>query len=98
MSKLNLNLPEMELNAIVKAGLFKNKQEAIREALNTFFAVKPSMKLEAAIELYKEGKVTLGRAAEISGTDLWSFKDILADRGIKIEVECNSKDELEKQL
>lgn len=98
MRKANFTFPEMELEAIVNAGIFKNKNDALREAINTFFSVKPAMRLEAAIELYKGNKVTLGKAAEIAGTDLWSFKEIVADRGIKVEIECEVKDKLDKQF
>ena len=87
-SESSILLPEMELEAVVRAGIFKNSVEAIREAVTTFFAVKPKMRLEAAIQLYRQGEVTLGRASEISGLDRWEFKNILEDRGIKIEVEC----------
>ncbi|MCK4466233.1 MAG: UPF0175 family protein [Bacteroidales bacterium] len=98
MKKNNLTFPEIELEATVNAGIFKNKSVALREAISTFFIVKPSMRLEAAIELYKEKKVTLGKAAEIAGIDLWSFKDLIGDRGIKVETECGSKKMLDSQF
>jgi predicted HTH domain antitoxin len=35
-----------------------------------------------ALELYREGKVSLGRAAELSRTPLASFMDFVADHGV----------------
>lgn len=80
--------------AAVRAGLFRNKEEAIREAVSTWFAVKPNLRLEVAIELFKEEKITLNRAADIAGLNRWQFQDILMQRGIKIEVEAGSAEEL----
>lgn len=89
---------EMEIEAIVNAGIFKDRSDVLREAINTFFAVKPKMRLEAAIQLFKDNRVTLGRAAEIAGIDRWQLKDILADRGINIIVECDDSEEMDRRI
>lgn len=89
---------EMEIEAIVNAGIFKDRSDVLREAINTFFAVKPKMRLEAAIQLFKDNIVTLGRAAEIAGIDRWQLKDILADRGINIIVECDDSEEMDRRI
>ncbi len=39
-SKSSVLLPEIELEAVVNAGLFKDRIEAIREAVSTFFCCK----------------------------------------------------------
>ncbi len=93
-----LSFQEMEINAIVDAGIFKHKSDVLREAINTFFAVKPKMRLEAAIQLFRDKKVTLGRAAEIAGIDRWQLKDILGDRGINIVVECDDSREMDRRI
>ena len=89
---------EMEIEAIVNAGIFKDRSDVLREAINTFFAVKPKMRLEAAIQLFKDNRVTLGRAAEIAGIDRWQLKDILVDRGINIIVECDDSEEMDRRI
>ena len=89
---------EMEIEAIVNAGIFKDRSDVLREAVNTFFAVKPKMRLEAAIQLFKDNIVTLGRAAEIAGIDRWQIKDILTDRGINIIVECDDSEEMDRRI
>jgi predicted HTH domain antitoxin len=88
----------MEIEAIVNAGIFKDRSDVLREAINTFFAVKPKMRLEAAIQLYKDNRVTLGRAAEIAGIDRWQIKDVLVDRGINIIVECDDSEEMDRRI
>jgi len=87
-----------ELQAVVRAGLFGSEAEALHEAVSTLFAVKPALRQEAAIELYRCGEVSLSRAAEIAGLTRWRFQDVLAQRGIKIETNADSRDELEKQV
>lgn len=39
-------------------------------------------KLDHSIRLYSEEKVSIGRAAEIAGVDLWTFHDELIRLGI----------------
>ena len=82
------------LAAAVRAGMFRNEDEALREALSTWFAVKPHVRLEVAIELFREGTVTLNRAAEIAGPNRWQFQYVLAQRGVKLEVEADDADDL----
>jgi len=41
---------------------------------------------------YREGKASIGRAAEIAGVTTIEFKDMLADRGIVREIETSEED------
>src|SRR5947209_5759748 len=87
-------LVEHGIAAAVRAGLFRDEEEARCQALSTWFAVNPHLRLEVAIELFKGGEATLNRAAEIAGLNRWQFLDILAQRGVKIEVEADAAEEL----
>lgn len=82
------------LAAAVRAGIFRSEEEAMHEAVSTWLAVKPNLRLEVAIELFRDGKVTLNRAAEIAGLNRWQFQDLLKQRGVKLEVEADSPNEL----
>ena len=88
------SLVEHGIAAAVQAGLFRNEEEAMQEAISTWFAMKPNLRLEVVIELFKEGKITMNRAAEMVGLNRWQFQNILAQRGVKIEVEADSTEEL----
>ena len=72
------------------------KEPSALMAVTTWLTVKPNIRLEAAIEMFRGGEITLERAAEIAGINRWLFKDVLIQRGIKIVVEVESKDELIK--
>ncbi len=89
---------EKEIKAIVNAGYYSNKSEVVRDALRSFFESKIQLRLAAAVELYKEGEVTLSKAAELAGMTTIEFKEILKDRGIRIVVPEKSKKELDKQI
>ena len=89
---------DMELAALIKAGIFRSKREAVAEALRLMFATRPQLRLEAAIQLFKDEAITLGRAAELAGLTRWEFETILADRGIARVLACDPTAHLERQV
>jgi predicted HTH domain antitoxin len=54
--------------------------------------------VEAAIELFKEGEVSLARAAERAGTDVMTFRKLLADRGVPVVVECDTPEVMDADI
>jgi predicted HTH domain antitoxin len=93
-----MSVQDLELDALIKAGLFHSKREAVTEALRLLFATRPDLRLEAAIQLFKDEEVTPGRAAEIAGLSRWEFADIVSGRGIERVLECDPVEDLEKQF
>ena len=91
-------IQELQLNALVKAGIFRSRPEAVKEALRLLFVARPQLGVEAAIQLYKEEEVTLGRAAEMAGITRWEFETLLADRGIERSVTCDPVEDLDRQV
>jgi len=87
---------EKEIRALIKYGYYGSIDEAVKDAFRTLLNAKPDLRIAAAVELYKEGEVSLGKAAEIAGETTIEFKDILADRGIRREVGSMSVEELER--
>jgi len=88
---------EDKIEAVVDEGWYSSKSDVIRDALRVLFNTKSNLNISAAIGMYKKGKVTLSRAAEIAGMDPISFKEILIDRGIPIEVSVDSVEEMDSQ-
>ncbi len=89
------NLPELvkkEINALVKAGYYSSKSDVVKDALRTFLYSKRSLRLAAAAELYKDGEVTLGKAAEIADVGVIEFKEILANLGQKRMISLSRSD------
>ena len=89
---MNLELLEDEIKAITQAGAYKSKEEVIGHALEVLLAANPQLRLNTAIELYRQDKVTLSRAAEVAGLEWDSFKEKLSERGIKVTVEESPDD------
>ena len=54
-----------------------------------------SMNLEQAVRLYVSGKISLGKAAELAGTNVVEFKEILANRG-QVRVLKTSRKDIKK--
>lgn len=77
---------EEEINSLIRTKSYASKDEVISDALRALLVLKPGLKVEIAVDLYKTGRVSLGKAADIAGMSLEEFKEILASRSIKIEV------------
>ena len=91
---MTLELLEDELQAVTQAGAYTSKEEAIEHALAVLLAANPQLRVDTAIELYRQEKVTLSRAAEIAGLEWDAFKEKLSERGIETMVD-ESPDEVQ---
>jgi predicted HTH domain antitoxin len=58
--------------------------EIPREVLLATRMTPEEIKQELAIHLYQLGKLSLGKAYEIAGVDIWTFQQLLGIRGISI--------------
>lgn len=91
-------LVDQQLDAVVRAGIFRDRQHAVQEAIHTLFVVRPELKTEAAVQLFRSGEVSLLRAAEIAGLDSESFRGLLQERAIPWEVEAESSEEMDQAI
>ena len=65
-----------------------SEEELLSEAIKALFEVNPRLRLEVAKELYKEGEVSLEKAAEIAGLGVIEFREIISrDLGRIVESE-----------
>jgi len=88
---------EEELNALLRADIYRSKDDVISDAVRALLTLKPGLRIEIAVDLYRNGKVTLWKAADIAASSMEEFKDVLASRSIKIAV-SGSKEESRKRL
>lgn len=86
---------EEEINSLIRTKNYASKDEVISDALRALLVLKPGLKVEIAVDLYKTGRVSLGKAADIAGMSLEEFKEILASRSIKIEVGGSTEESLD---
>ena len=87
---------EQEIQGVIDAGYYSNKSEVVRDALRSFFESKEQLRIAAAIEMLKKDEITLSKAAEISGLNLFQFKEIIHDRGINTSTPTESKNEIKR--
>lgn len=52
-------------------------------------------KMDHALKLYQEGKISIGKAAEIAGVSLWEIIDNIVKRKIPLQI---TRDDLEEDL
>jgi len=87
---------EKEIDALIRKGIYKDRSSLFNDAMRVFFAYRPELKVESAVELYASGEYSLARSGEIAGIDIESFKEELKRRGIKIEIALPDKKHLNK--
>lgn len=82
-----INLSEdiaSEIRLIKKIGLYRDEGEFIKDAVNTFLSARKDLRESLAIELYKDGKISLGRFAELMNLSYEESKELLVSQRIKI--------------
>ena len=77
---------EKEISSLVGIGFYGTEDDIIADAVGELLEKKPEMRREIAVNLYKNGEVSLWKASEIARMNLEEFKDVLSYRGIKIKV------------
>jgi len=77
---------------------FKNKSELLDEAVKLILRSNQAIRVELAINLYVQEKVSLAKAAEILGVTTPEFKDILAEKGYKRVVEGDSIEKIDQNI
>lgn len=71
-----------ELDVLVERGVYSGQQALMEDALRALLRSKPNLRRQLAIGLYKQGRISLSRGAEIEGVDIESFKESLREDGV----------------
>ena len=87
---------EKEIDSLIRIKKYCSRDAVISDAVRALLVLKPGLKIEVALDLYKNGDVSLWRAAEIAGLCLEEFKELLASRSIRIEVGTSNEESLER--
>lgn len=86
-----------EIGILVEQGIYKDRDSLLRDALRSLLRSKPELRQRLAVELYARGKVSLSRAAEISGSDIENFKELLREKGITRVIKPIGEEELARE-
>jgi predicted HTH domain antitoxin len=71
-----------ELDVLIEKGINKDRESLVGDAMRSLLRSQPELRGQLAVELYRQGRVSLSRAAEIGGTDMESFKELLREAGV----------------
>ena len=84
MKVLTLRVPEDVLERIdeIAKREGKDRSEVVRELLRIGLRNKL---IEDALRMYREGKVSMWKAARIAGLSLWEFIEILKEKEVEIQ-------------
>lgn len=67
--------------------------EVPQDVLDSARMTIPELKVEIAIYLYTQGRLSIGKAREMAGLSLWEFRQVLASRRIPPHYETSDLDE-----
>lgn len=85
-------LMEEEISALVRAGHYSSKSDVIKDALRLLFKSRPSLRHAAAIELMKEGKISIGKAAEVAEIPVEELQKMMEHHKIYREIRADKGD------
>lgn len=84
-------LMEDEIDALIEAGYYSSKSDVVKDAVREMLEKNKNLRIAAAIEMYKKGRISIGRAAEVANISFEEFKEALKERGIKIVLGYDKK-------
>jgi len=87
---------EKEIDSLIRIKSYDSRDAVISDAVRALLVLKPGLKIEVALDLYKNGEVSLWRAAEMAGLCLEELKELLASRSIQIEVGASNEESIER--
>lgn len=93
-----ITMMDREIEILLEKKIYSDKNELLREAYRSLLRSKPYLKIEAAVELYSRGEISLSKAAEIAGMNLEEFKDELKERDIIIKVPAQTIEEIDRSV
>ena len=71
-----------ELSAVAETGLYESREAFLSDAVQTLLAARPDLREAVACRLYEKGVLSLGRAAEWTGSSIETLKETLHREGI----------------
>ena len=70
-----------------------NVLEVPKDVLDSARLTIPELKVEMAVYLYSQGRLSIGKARELAGMALWEFRQLLASRRIPPHYDVEDLDE-----
>ena len=87
-----------DVETIATVGGYEDTDAVLEDAVRELLRRRPELRTSLAVEKYREGDVSLNRAAELAGVSTEAFKAELSDRGIDREAGFLEDDERADKL
>jgi predicted HTH domain antitoxin len=71
-----------KLDILVEQRVYPDRATLTRDAMQALLRSRPELRRYLAVELYRQGEVSLARAAEIGGVDIETMKETLREAGV----------------
>ena len=68
---------------LVSAGLYKDEQAVVQDAIRALLSERPELRLELAIHRYRFKEISLAKAAALAGVSWERMREILLGRGVR---------------
>lgn len=82
----------------VAAGLYKDDESVVRDAVRALLTEKPQLRLEAAIHRYRTEDISLAKAAELAGVSWQRMQEILLSRGVQPRLGPETEEEAQEEV
>lgn len=63
------------------------------EVLHTTRLTQQELKVELAVHLYEQGRLSFGKARTLAAMDIWRFMQLLGSRGINVHYDIDEYEE-----
>jgi predicted HTH domain antitoxin len=88
----------IDLQALVKAGIYPDAETAIQEALRVLWQERPNVRIDVAVHRYRTENLSMAKAAALAGVCFDRMKEILAERGVPLRLGPETLEEARDEL
>lgn len=86
------------LEGSIGAGVFENKSDAVRHALRDYFDGHEDARVAAAVHLYANERISLGKAARLAGVSRFDMPEILREHGVEVQLGPEDMSDAEDEI
>lgn len=98
---LSVTMPPLlkrEVEVASKTGYYDNSSEFVRDAIRTLLSSRRDVRLAIAMELYREGIISIGKFTEVAELSYDEAKRLLTSSGLKVRTASAALSDLGKEL
>jgi len=88
----------VEMEAMVRAGLFPDEDALVQEAVRIMWQERPSVRMAVAAHRYQTEELSVARAATLAGVSFDQMKEFLAEQGIPLRLGPETLEEAKAEL